>query len=87
MAPPGGVSAYGKKGKDSSQELCAQTTKVDVIGVLMKKCREEQSVVLRSFNLTRNDRSELVGLASSLQPAVHRGCGVVTGSCRVGISE
>lgn len=85
MAPCGNLGIL--KG-ESSQELCAQTTKVDAIRVIMKKCREEQSVVLHSFNSTQNDWSEWLGLASSLRLAVFGGYGVLTGSCRaVGTSK
>lgn len=56
--------------------------------MLMRKCREEQMVVLYSFNSTQNDWSELKELASSCRLARSRGCGVLTGSCRaVGISK
>lgn len=56
------------------------------VGVLMKTCRKERSVVLHSFNSTQSDWSELVGLASPLRLAIHSG--VLTGSRRaVGISS
>lgn len=51
--------------------------------MLMKKCSEEQNVVLYSFNSTQNDGSKLKELASFLRLAISRGCGVLTRFCRV----
>lgn len=44
----------------------------------MKKCSEEQIVVLCSFSSTQNYSSELVGLAFSSRLALDNGCGVLT---------
>lgn len=74
-------------GKDSSAELCVQSAKVGVRGVLMKKCSKDQNVILYSFNSTPNHWAEWVGLESSLRLAVDRGCGILIELCRaVGIS-
>lgn len=44
----------------------------------MRKCSEEQNVVLCSLNSLQNYSSELVGLAFSPRLALDKDCGVLT---------